>query len=62
MRQYRYRLPAGHELGELTDTLTGTVSSPHPLTDQAIRGQAIEQAPREYIHFGPIAITEGTES
>ncbi|WP_368177872.1 hypothetical protein [Aeromonas sp. R7-1] len=61
MNRYHYQLPAAVELGSTMDTLTGTIDSQHPLTDQELRHQAIEQAPREYIHFGPIDITEGTD-
>jgi len=61
MNRYHYQLPAAVELGSPMDTLTGTIDAQHPLTDQELRHQAIEQAPREYIHFGAIHITQGAE-
>ncbi|MOA55668.1 hypothetical protein D3C78_1794980 [compost metagenome] len=61
MSRYHYQLPAAVELGGAMDTLEGHIDSPHPLTDQELRHQAIEQAPREYIHFGAIHITQGAE-
>lgn len=53
---YQYRLQASRELNGEEDTLTGTISAHHPLTDNEIREQAIDSSPRDYIHFAGLSV------
>ena len=58
MHVYDYRLLASRELYGERDTLTGTINSPHPLTEQEIRDQAINVSPRDYIHFTELTVEQ----
>lgn len=55
MPTYQYRLQASRELNGEQDTLTGIISAHHPLTYNEIREQAIDNAPRDYIHFNVLS-------